>query len=345
MLESEIGHAVSIALDNAAPLVCAATMMTMLVGCVVCDISARRLGADFSLGRLERVELDRALVLYGKVFDRLHDIRGEAEQPCPTMLARYRLRRQVRRKFASELRDLQTYAAHMRATIITLRRKPLDRFRSWLHLDSSRFALSRALAACLLVLAALTACSHCFEQLVLLDRQNADDVAAAFAGLLPLQSVLERMIDTDLIGACFLSVAVPLFYLYRRLQLRMEHARQFCTLKSFALTDPDRLIHREATGPAASDTAAPEAVASEQPVESPPTAPCAMPEESPCFSVLGVSPSATVEEIKQAYKAQVWQNHPDRVHDMSPAFRELAEAQTKKLNAAYQQALMSLQHA
>src|SRR5215471_1011488 len=129
MLESEIGHAVSIALDNAAPLACVATIVIMLVGCVVCDISARRLGADFSLGRLEKVELDRALVLYGKVFDRLHDIRGEAEQPCPTLLARYRLRRQVRRKFASELRDLQTYAAHMRATIVTLRRKPLDRFR------------------------------------------------------------------------------------------------------------------------------------------------------------------------------------------------------------------------
>jgi DnaJ-domain-containing protein 1 len=159
-----------------------------------------------------------------------------------------------------------------------------------------------------------------------------------------LQGVLESMIETDLIGACFLSVAVPLFYFYRRLQLRMEHARQFCTLKSFALTDPDRLIHREATGPTASDATAPEAVASEQPVESPPTAPSALPEESPCFSVLGVSSSATVEEIKQAYKTQVWQNHPDRVHDMSQAFRELAEAQTKKLNAAYQQALMSLQH-
>jgi hypothetical protein len=136
VLESEFGHAVSIALDNAAPLACVATIVTMLVGCVVCDISARRLGADFSLGRLEKVELDRALVLYGKVFDRLHDIRSEAEQPCSTLLARYRLRRQVRRKFASELRDLQTYAAHMRATIVALQRKPLDRFRSWLHLDN-----------------------------------------------------------------------------------------------------------------------------------------------------------------------------------------------------------------
>src|SRR3974377_1379574 len=98
MLESEIGRAVSIALDNAAPLACVATIVTMLVGCVVCDISARRLGADFSLGRLEKDEVEPGLVLYGKVFDRLHDIRRAAEQPCSTLLARYRLRRQVRRK-------------------------------------------------------------------------------------------------------------------------------------------------------------------------------------------------------------------------------------------------------
>lgn len=38
---------------------------------------------------------------------------------------------------------------------------------------------------------------------------------------------------------------------------------------------------------------------------------------------------------KQAYKAKVKQNHPDRVHDMSPAFKRLAEAKTKKLNGAY----------
>ena len=33
------------------------------------------------------------------------------------------------------------------------------------------------------------------------------------------------------------------------------------------------------------------------------------------------------------------QNHPDRVHGMSPAFRELAEAETKRINVAYQEAL------
>jgi preprotein translocase subunit Sec63 len=57
-----------------------------------------------------------------------------------------------------------------------------------------------------------------------------------------------------------------------------------------------------------------------------------------------VSPSASVEEVKQAYKMLLKQNHPDRVHNMSLAFRRLAEAETKKLNIAYAEALASLRY-
>jgi hypothetical protein len=38
----------------------------------------------------------------------------------------------------------------------------------------------------------------------------------------------------------------------------------------------------------------------------------------------------------------VKQNHPDRVHNMSSVFKELAETETKKLNAAYAEALSHL---
>ena len=40
---------------------------------------------------------------------------------------------------------------------------------------------------------------------------------------------------------------------------------------------------------------------------------------------------------------KVKQSHPDRVREMSPLLQQLAEAETKKLNAAYQEALLSLQ--
>ena len=56
--------------------------------------------------------------------------------------------------------------------------------------------------------------------------------------------------------------------------------------------------------------------------------------------LLGVSAQATINEVKHAYKLLIKQNHPDRVQDMSPAFRALAEAETKRINAAYRQALL-----
>ena len=51
--------------------------------------------------------------------------------------------------------------------------------------------------------------------------------------------------------------------------------------------------------------------------------------------VLGVDPSANSKEIKSAYQALVQQYHPDRVADMGPELREVAERRTKEINAAY----------
>ena len=59
------------------------------------------------------------------------------------------------------------------------------------------------------------------------------------------------------------------------------------------------------------------------------------------FRFLGLSKSATIDEVRKAYRELIKQNHPDRVHHLSPALRKLAESEAKKVNAAYRQALRS----
>jgi len=53
------------------------------------------------------------------------------------------------------------------------------------------------------------------------------------------------------------------------------------------------------------------------------------------FEVLEVSESASMLEIKDAYRKQVALYHPDRVASMGIGLRSVAEARTKEINAAY----------
>lgn len=57
------------------------------------------------------------------------------------------------------------------------------------------------------------------------------------------------------------------------------------------------------------------------------------------FDVLGVTPNASIEEIKTAYHEKVRQYHPDRVADLGEELRRMAEHGMKELNAAYELAL------
>ncbi len=51
--------------------------------------------------------------------------------------------------------------------------------------------------------------------------------------------------------------------------------------------------------------------------------------------VLGVSPTASRDEIQAAYKSLARQYHPDRVTSLGEEFRQLAERRMKAINAAY----------
>ncbi len=55
------------------------------------------------------------------------------------------------------------------------------------------------------------------------------------------------------------------------------------------------------------------------------------------WEVLGVSPDASVEEIKAAYRQLAIQNHPDRVASLGPEFVKVAEEKFKAIQEAYEE--------
>lgn len=57
------------------------------------------------------------------------------------------------------------------------------------------------------------------------------------------------------------------------------------------------------------------------------------------YEILDVSEFATVEQIKSAYRQKISQYHPDKVAGMALEIRDLAEARSRDINAAYDRAL------
>jgi len=54
------------------------------------------------------------------------------------------------------------------------------------------------------------------------------------------------------------------------------------------------------------------------------------------YEILGISPYATAEEIRRAYKKKALENHPDRTAGLGEEYRQLAEKRMKEINVAYQ---------
>jgi DnaJ like chaperone protein len=55
------------------------------------------------------------------------------------------------------------------------------------------------------------------------------------------------------------------------------------------------------------------------------------------YKILEVSPSATDDEIKKAYRRMAVKYHPDKVQHLGDDFQKMAEEKFKTLNDAYQQ--------
>ncbi len=57
------------------------------------------------------------------------------------------------------------------------------------------------------------------------------------------------------------------------------------------------------------------------------------------YQVLGVSPSASPDEIKAAYRQMMSQYHPDKVSTLGVELQALAERKSKDIGAAYREGM------
>jgi DnaJ like chaperone protein len=57
------------------------------------------------------------------------------------------------------------------------------------------------------------------------------------------------------------------------------------------------------------------------------------------YEVLGVSESASREEIAAAYRRRISEYHPDKVSNLGDEIRAVAERKSQQINAAYESAL------
>ena len=155
----------------------------------------------------------------------------------------------------------------------------------------------------------------------------ADELNAGARHALAWYPLDARLFYANAVAAGFAATAAALFYLLCRARLRRDYQLEICAFKDLADSDPRRPAEPSPAGRAASDPSQ-QAEANENNAN------------DTWFAVLGLPSAATIEDVRQAYKTLIKQNHPDRVHGMAPVFRALAEAETKKINAAYRQALI-----
>ena len=190
------------------------------------------------------------------------------------------------------------------------------------HAASAQSALAGAIAAYGAALALVIAASQASGQAAW-----ADELSAGARHVVAWYPLDARLFYANAVAAGVAITAAALFYLLRRARLRRDYDLDICAFEDLAYSDPCRPAEPPPEDQAAFDPSQ-WAEANENNAN------------DTWFAVLGLSSAATIEDVRQAYKTLIKQNHPDRVHGMAPVFRALAEAETKRINAAYRQALV-----
>jgi hypothetical protein len=296
------------------------TLPVLVFGYIRQSLVVARIPPDFSLRKSESIELNRALRLYRKVSRRLDELRDRKGHAIGW---RALFNKQSEAPRQKEFEDLEAYAEYLQATIIRLKCRPLQRLRSWVHGRSLQFAFGRALAVYIAgIVAALMIAFHLFEQ-----SAWADEFMSGVSNVIVWYPIDERLFYANAVGTAITVLAAPVFYLMRRVSLRREYGLEFCVFNDLARIPQGQEMGSSQDEDATQDQ--PRQVGAGETFR-----------DHHWSAVLGLSESPSIEELRKTYKVLIKQNHPDRVHGMSPAFARLADSETKKITAAYREALV-----
>jgi DnaJ domain len=320
VLEFLMGEEFRVALVNAAVLALWAMLPGLLLGFALQSLAARRTRPEFSLRKSEVLELKRAIFLHRSVHRRLEEIAVGNSKVNKVWRMVFRGKRCMPQDQANELEDLEAHARYLRQTIIQLKGQPLKRLEAWVQILTWRSAFGRSAAAHLVTLAVTVVAFHYFQRPL-----PGDQLTAGVGNLPGWYPFDQRLFYANSLASGLAVAVVPLFMLMRRRSLRREYFLELYALRDLAGGSLAQVINYLERTQADQDSS-PEDL-NETGLD------------DNWASVLGLSKSATTQEIKDRYKALIKQNHPDKVNGMSPALIKLAEAQTQKLNIAYTQAL------
>jgi len=329
MLDRIAGGDWPVVLLNVVLLMLWSVLPILLLAYVRQSLVMRRIRPEFTLRKSEAAELDRALAIFQGVSGRLAELeaRGRAMKSILNLVLA--LRPDVEQLEDEEREDLKAHARHLRATIAKLRGLPLRRLRTRIDALSFHFAVGGAIAIYVGTLAVLVLTFSLPSM-----RAAARELAGSGRSTLVWYPFDASYLLANGAGATLGMFFAPVFYLLRRIGLGREYAMELTVLKELAGTPAEEV----ADGPLGRNDDVENSVrdsANDSPWVEPETG------ES-CFAVLGVERSATLDQVRAAYKMRIKQSHPDRLHDVSPAIRTFAEDETKRLNAAFQEALERL---
>lgn len=329
MLDTIAGGNWPIALLNIVLLMLWSVLPILLLAYVRQSLMMRRIRPEVTLRRSEAAELDRALAIYQGVNGRLAELDAQARTAKGILHLVLALQPDAEQVEDEEREDLKAHARHLRATIAKLRGLPLRRLRTRTDALSFHFAVGGAIAiyvAALVVLVSML----CMPSV----RAAARELAGSGQSRLIWYPFDASYFLANGASAALGMLFAPAFYLARRTGLAREYAMEFAVLKELAGTPAEEVADGAVGRNDDTESFVEDSADGSRRVE--------LEVQDSCFAVLGVEQSATIEQVRAAYKMRIKQSHPDRLHDVSPAIRSFAEDETKRLNAAFQEALERL---